>query len=208
MDLPKLPMSDETRQSRESTAKAPLVILRTGDQYSGELVPITHEGLRQARQSWTAKFRLRSAAGIVDEDYELWTRGFLRDACQAESLPPGYFLIADGGWQGIVIFDGLLRPSRRANGCHVLQIQYLATAPWNRPAGDRAGKFRGVGRALVRQAVRESIRRGTPGRVGVQAYVNSTPFFEGATFENLGTDEVGQGLVYFELRPLAAFELL
>lgn len=188
--------------------KAPLVVADSGEPTAGAILPICITLLQKARDAWIQKFHQRANAGIVDDDRELWTKGFLREDDVAESSPPGCVLLAAGEVQGIVVFDSMLESSRMARGAHALYVRYLATAPWNRTTGERRGRFCGVGRALVRQAVRESIQRGTPGRVGLYSFVNAAPFFEKLSFENLGGADAGHGLVYLELRPGAAFEML
>jgi predicted N-acetyltransferase YhbS len=110
--------------------------------------------------------------------------------------------------QGLVVFDAVFRRSRINESSHALSIQYLATAPWNRMAGVRSGRFRGVGSELVREAIRESIRQGLPGRVRVNSFVNASSFFEALRFENVDGEVWQPNRTYLELRPSTAFKLL
>lgn len=184
--------------------KARLVACDTGSRVSAAFFSISIPLLQMARSAWLRNFRARLRAGIFDDDRELWTTGFLRDDCIAESSPPGYLLMMNGEAQGAVLFDGLLRQSRSTDGSHVLLIEYLATAPWNRPMGDRSGKYRGVGNSLISQAIRESVRRGASGRVGVYSFAASVPFFEKESFERCKGSVNRRGRTYCELRSVEA----
>jgi hypothetical protein len=175
---------------------------------AGTVVPISTELLQTTRRTWEAAFTLRSGFGIFDADREIWTSGFLRDLEHLGSLPPGYVITVGGDVQGIVLFDALLRGNRTSSAAHVVYIQYLASAPWNRRTGGRDRRFRGAGYALLMQAVHESIRRGSPGRLAVDAFINSASFFKKYAFDCQGVDPGQPGRVYLELRPFAAFSLL
>jgi hypothetical protein len=174
-----------------------------------EILPISVELLRRSRTSWMQGFEFRLDHGNVDHDYTFWTTGILKDDATVIDSTSGHVLVTDNEIQGIIVFDHHLKLSRIAPHAQALHVLYLATAPWNRAARDPSSpRVRGVGRTLVKQAVRESIRRGTPGRVSVYSLVKSAPFFERLRFANLGQDGESPGLIYLELPARAAFSLL
>lgn len=185
-----------------------LIVPGVREPVPGLLAPVSIELLQRTSSAWISEFRRRTAVGIVDRDGELWTNGFLRDYCAAKCHPPGQIVTVGGESQGIVLFDSTLRCSRSVKAGWLLYVRYLATAPWNRSAGNRTARYRRVGHALLIEAVRESIRMGTPGRVGLHVPEALAPFFEAMSFECLGADLSNHNMMYLELRPSAAFGLL
>lgn len=86
-------------------------------------------------------------------------------------------------------------------GKPLVYIDYLEVAPWNwrvRPLGLN-GRLRGAGSILFREAVRQSIREGFHGRVGLHALPQAESYYErvcGMTV--VGRDSRKQNLLYFE----------
>ncbi|MGE5194541.1 MAG: hypothetical protein ACM3U2_18780 [Deltaproteobacteria bacterium] len=176
---------------------------------AGSVVRLTASHVVEAKSAWVEEFQRRRAQLVCDEDALVWTRGVMCDTAGIGDGPPrGYVILHAETIQGVVVFDDELQFSRTKPGTWALYVTYLATAPWNRRRGDRAGRFRYVGRNLVTEAVRESVRLGCPGRVGLHSYPDSSTFYDRLGFENLGIDASRRGMSYFELRPGAAYALL
>lgn len=114
----------------------------------------------------------------------------------------GFAIVCQDEWQGAM----LLRTASHfvkleANrGKPLVYGDYIETAPWNwrvRALG-RESRFRGVGSILFREAVRESLRQGFHGRLGLHALPQAEPFYEKAGMTRVGADLNKQNLVYFE----------
>ena len=173
------------------------------------VVPMSPEHIRRAQAAWGEEFQRRRSAFPGNEDAMVWTRGVMSDiSLPAITSSNGFVVIYAGEIQGVVLYGEQLQASRRAPLCSLLYVTYLATAPWNRRTDTSSGRFRQVGRVLVAESVRESVRRGCPGRIGLHSYPGSSQFYERFHFECLGADVARRGMQYFELRLGAAFHLL
>ncbi len=107
-------------------------------------------------------------------------------------------------WQGIMLTHTAQEVARLGvdRGKPIVYVEFLETAPWNWRIDDvgQRPRFRGVGSLLLREAVRQSIREGFRGRVGLHALPQSESFYEricGMT--RLDADAKKLNLVYFEL---------
>lgn len=85
-------------------------------------------------------------------------------------------------------------------GKPMVYVEFVATAPWNRPSFESPPRFRGTGRILIWAAVELSFASGFKGRVGLHALPNAESFYESKCgFTRLGRDSSHQNLTYFEL---------
>lgn len=173
------------------------------------LVPIMWNPLNEARNAWIDEFLKRQDQGLQDDDISVWSRGVLSKAtCLSETLPHGSVLDCQGQLHGIVIFETALQPSCRTPGSHVLYVNYLAPAPWNRRNKQGLGRFKCVGRQLVAQAIRESLSAGCPGRIGLHSLPCGIEFYSQIGFDKFDTEDSRPGMTYFEMGPKAALALL
>jgi hypothetical protein len=98
-------------------------------------------------------------------------------------------------------------------GERLVEIHMLMSAPWNRGEDlkliGRTPQFFGVGKALMRFAVRESIRRGFGGRVGAVPEESSYDFYEEVCGMQLMTIlRKGVPTDWYEMTPTTARRLL
>ena len=184
----------------------PLHEMETGTLLEGALVSLTREHLLRADETWREEFQRRLSLGMVDEDEPLWRGGFFGG--EDESCPEGFVLDAAARVEGLVVFDGFLQPSRKTPGARLLYLRYLAVAPWNRPSASGPGRYPGLDRILLGQAVRESIRLGSPGRVALHVPVSASALYQELGFDVPEAEASRAGMAYCELRPPAAFRLL
>ena len=116
----------------------------------------------------------------------------------------------DGRTQGLMYLDLLRRcrlPSQQ--NLHMVYIDMLATAPWNRPILTPQPKYRGVGGVLMAEAIFHSDDEGFGGRIGLHSLPQSEEFYRTQwKMESLGPDTSFGGLVYFELTTERATEFL
>ncbi len=103
----------------------------------------------------------------------------------------------------------LSKPSLRETAFYtpVVYVDYLAVAPWNRPAIQSPPRFKGLGTLLLGAAVSVSFEEGMDGRCGLHSLTQSEGFYLWAGMEDLGVDEAC-GLRYFEFSPSAARKFL
>lgn len=121
-----------------------------------------------------------------------------------------YALRRDGLTQGMM-FLNLLHRCRHPNQInqHMIYVDLVSTAPWNRPKFTPNPQYGGVGYILVVEAILRSMDEGFEGRIGL----HSLPGAEALYRDKLGMDCFGpdpsyDGLLYFELTPQRAVQLL
>ena len=94
-------------------------------------------------------------------------------------------------------------------GEHMVTIDLLATAPWNRPNLAQSPVYRGVGGLLMTEAILLSRDEGFGGRIGLHALPRAANFYRTQwCMESLGADPHYGDLHYFELTAERAADLL
>lgn len=92
-------------------------------------------------------------------------------------------------------------------GKPIVYVEYLATAPWNRPEFQTPPRYRGVGTVMVAAAVELSWEFGFHGRIGLHSLSGAEKFYrEGCRMTELGKDTAHQGLMYYEMTEKQAEE--
>mgnify|MGYP001582299006 FL=1 len=128
-----------------------------------------------------------------------WKR-ILTDAQQAEERGEGkfehYALDCEAGLQALMTIETKARRSR-VTGARIVYVEYLATAPSNRPRIQKPPRFKGCGSAMIRMAALRSRALGF-GCVGLHSKPDAEDFYRGAGFTDFGPDEAEDGLRYFE----------
>ncbi|TIL83190.1 MAG: hypothetical protein E5Y89_01770 [Mesorhizobium sp.] len=84
----------------------------------------------------------------------------------------------------------------------LIYVEFLATAPWNRPKLVAEPTYKGAGRVLVGTAVSLSLEEEFGGRIGLHSLPGAEVFYRDAIgMTDLGADSEGvhKGLRYFEL---------
>lgn len=84
----------------------------------------------------------------------------------------------------------------------MLYVEFLATAPWNRPRLVENPTYKGAGITLIGTAVSQSIEEGMDGRMGLHSLPGAEEFYRdtvGMTDFGVDKDEPHKGLIYFEL---------
>jgi len=85
---------------------------------------------------------------------------------------------------------------------HMLYVEFLATAPWNRPGLVLNPTYRGAGMALMGTAVSLSLEEEMGGRLGLHSLPGAEVFYRDIVgMTDFGVDQEGihKGLRYFEL---------
>lgn len=112
-----------------------------------------------------------------------------------------YSLLCEGELQGLMLIN-LAKYSRLATqvGWHIAYVEFVATAPWNRPDLCDQPTFRGVGQTLMRTAVEVSRAESFRGRIGLHSLPQANEFYQKVCgMTDLGPDRSYDDLVYYEM---------
>ena len=123
--------------------------------------------------------------------------------CQERtSLEWNSFAVRCGGRTQGLMFVNMLRRCKAETHAnqHMVYIDLVSTAPWNRPRLSGAPLYRGVGLVLVTEAVVLSKEEGFGGRIGLHGLPGAVRFYESECgMQNLGPDSAYGDLPYFEM---------
>ena len=115
-----------------------------------------------------------------------------------------FSIVCDNMTQAMMITDlthrSQLEPKQ---GSHLVYIEYLETAPWNRKEiQSQDARFSGCGSIMLRAAIELSKEEGFQGRVGLHSLPQANNFYANHVgMTDLGIDKDYQNLRYFELTP-------
>lgn len=153
----------------------------------------TYEGLREHN---------------VEDAYWKWPEKMIDRAGQLQWN--SYALRCGGKTQGLM-FVNLLRRCRHPSQTneHLVYIDLVSTAPWNRPRLAPNPMYRGVGLVLITEAILQSRDEDFGGRIGLHALPGSEAFYrDKLRMELIGPDPDYQDLLYFEMTEAHATEFL
>jgi len=186
------------------------IYLRDGD--SGEPVQadlrdaIEEAQLLDWREHWQplliAQLRERGAGSLADWP-ENWHWNWDRKMAQIDGLLgfAGFSVVSGGQTQGMARVDlnqFAREPSQK--GKPLVYVDYLETAPWNRPdLGFDPPRLRGVGSALLVAASALSAAEGFKGRIGLHSLPRADDFYRRSGLCDLGPDPAVHDLRYFEM---------
>lgn len=123
----------------------------------------------------------------------------------------GFSVMCSGVTQGLMLLD-TIRSCKlsQQSGKPLVYIEFLETAPWNRPGSvSSEAQLRNVGSILVRAAIELSLQEDFKGRIGLHSLPQSNTWYEkfcGMT--DLGADAQKQSLHYFEMSPEQALAFI
>jgi len=124
----------------------------------------------------------------------IWSRGLL-------SLRR-FTITCEEKLQGLMLVNLTKMTGRVAEqkGKDLAYIEFVSTAPWNRPDMTKEPTFRGVGSVMVRVAIELSREESFHGRIGLHSLPQATRFYrEICGMTELGPDGSYHGLAYFEM---------
>lgn len=111
-------------------------------------------------------------------------------------------------WQAVMLTKSAtqlarLQPDR---GKPLVYLDYLEVAPWNLKLPDigQQRRYRGLGAALVREAILQSRAEGFRGRLGLHSLPQSEDFYTRCGMTAAERDAAKQNLLYFEMTREAA----
>lgn len=120
----------------------------------------------------------RSYSGVRHEEHGHWDwRSKL--AHFSRQLSCQFFALeCDGKTQGMMIVNTMkrCRLPLQANK-HLVYVEYLEAAPWNRRSVAGSPQYKGVGTVLIAAAIQLSIDEGNHGRLGLHALPQADTFY-------------------------------
>lgn len=117
---------------------------------------------------------------------------------------PGFSVVCGGMTQGMMIVDTTTRRCRidSQKGQHLVYVEFVENAPWNRPELVSPPHYRGVGSILVRAAIALSQEEEFKGRIGLHSLPQANDFYANTCgMTDLSVDPEYEGLRYFEMTP-------
>ena len=117
---------------------------------------------------------------------------------------PGFSIVCDGLTQGMMIVDTVRRRCRveSQKGQHLVYVEFVENAPWNRAELLGPPRYRGVGSILIKAAVALSEDSEFHGRIGLHSLPQANDFYANTCgMTDLGIDPDYEGLRYFEMTP-------
>lgn len=110
--------------------------------------------------------------------------------------------------QGLMLLEIDYHRSQLEPGKNLVYLDYLSTAPWNRPSIQNPPTYRGIGTALFTFALERSVSLEYKGRVGLHALPKAEKFYKQLGMTDCGIDANKQSLRYFEISTDKAVEIL
>jgi GNAT superfamily N-acetyltransferase len=112
-----------------------------------------------------------------------------------------FAIVCENDLQGLMLVSDFKSARLRAQfGRPVVYVEFVATAPWNRPEVQRPPRYRGVGTVMMMACVGLSRELGYHGRIGLHSLPAACPFYRDRIgMTELGEDAAHQDLTYFEM---------
>lgn len=126
------------------------------------------------------------------------------EALQGMLANPGFSIVCNGLTQGMMIVDTATHRCRidGQKGRHLVYVEFVENAPWNRAELFAPPRYRGVGSILIRAAIALSEELEFHGRIGLHSLPQANGFYANTCgMADLGTDPDSEGLRYFEMTP-------
>lgn len=114
----------------------------------------------------------------------------------------GFSVVCGGETQGMMLVNLVSQHARLSGqeGKHLVYVEYVEVAPWNRARLHDPVRYKGVGTLLIASAIEKSFAEDCKGRVGLHALPQSAGWYESRLgMTNLGEDKSKQNLPYFEI---------
>jgi len=115
---------------------------------------------------------------------------------------PSFAIVCHGVTQAMMITD-LRRRGRieSQKGDHLVYVDYLEAAPWNRPGlSESPPRYKGAGSLMIGLAIKLSIEEGFKGRIALHSLPQANDFYANKCgMTDLGPDQHYENLRYFEM---------
>lgn len=186
--------------------------LRTDEYREANLFQgIDVDTLKGIQKEWAPEFEAAGADVRPEDAHWDWVRKSLAAmknpfvyeifGIDIDEQTQGMMLAAKGGVNSFSRHQDHLRKP-------LVYVDFLATAPWNRPLLTPRPKFKGVGRMLIATAISLSYEEEFDGRIGLHSLPGAERFYrEIMKMHDFGGDPDYHNLRYFELTQAMAKEL-
>jgi len=158
-----------------------------------DLLPLSSDHLSQFERIWK---RMLQPSSEHDSHWD-WVRKHRK----VSNLPnyEAYALECDQMTEGLMFLECDFHHSRLEPDKNLVYVDFIATAPWNRPSIQAPPEHRGVGTALFTFAVQRSFELEYKGRVGLHSLPSAEKFYNTLKMIDFGSDDNYENLKYFEL---------
>jgi len=164
---------------------------------------VTDQHLVMWNDSWRPAMEAYCAGRVFRNKPEDHHWDWKRKANEWRSLL-GYHsfaIVCEQGLQGLMLASDFNSARLQAQfGKAIVYVEFLATAPWNRPELENPPRYRGVGTVMIAAAVELSRELGYRGRIGLHSLPKAERFYRDACgMTGLGMDTAHENLMYFEM---------
>lgn len=172
---------------------------------------VTDEHLTLWSDSWQPVMKTHSSAsptpGNRPEDQH-WDWKWKANEWRPMLGYHSFALMCEKELQGLMLVSDLKSARIQTQfGKPIVYVEFLATAPWNRPEIQKPPRYRGVGTVMITAAVESSWDLGYRGRMGLHSLPGAEVFYRGTCkMTELGKDVAHQGLMYYEMTDKQAEE--
>jgi hypothetical protein len=175
----------------------------TGEQVEAIMVDeVTNFHLALWKKSWAPAMKAHCEGRTLRNKPEDHHWNWKRKANDWRSLlgHHSFAILCEARLQGLMLANDFKSARLQSQfGKPIVHVEYLATAPWNRPEIKKPPLYRGVGTVMVGAAVDLSFELGYRGRIGLHSLPAAEPFYGRCGMTALGKDAADQGLMYFEM---------
>lgn len=189
-----------------------LLDVASGEPVAAELWHvITEEQLADWEGEWVPElFRAMQRLRRAGVERALWPQSrhwdWRRKVAELQGMlaNPGFGIVCGGLTQGMMIVDAVKHRGRLdvQQGQHLVYVEFVENAPWNRAELFDPPRYRGVGSILIRAAVALSEELEFRGRIGLHSLPQANGFYANTCgMTDLGADPDYEGLRYFEMTP-------
>ena len=139
----------------------------------------------------------------------MWDWPAIADPSKMGAAYTSFCIYANGEVQAAMVLNLTMRCrySSQVNE-HMVYIDYLAIAPWNRRAFRNPIEFQGLGTVMLGIAIELSKQEGWKGRIGLHSLPQSEGFYAKHRMELIGIDTKKEDLMYCEFTEVGADRFL
>ena len=161
--------------------------------YEKKWLPI----LNKARQQYIAERQRGGNAPCVEDAHWDWSR---KVNLTRSLLSHRHFAVERAGMtQGLMQLELAIHRSRIESGQHLVYVDLISVAPWNRKALKEVPQYQGVGSILIAQSIGTSSDEGLLGRIGLHSLPGAAGWYKKLGMKTFGPDSDYYGLEYFEM---------
>jgi hypothetical protein len=191
--------------------RVPLILRDTGGVVEAELRDqIEESNLRDWETKWrpiieaTLRRLITQDAPVMQWPQDAhWNWRNKMDGMRGLLSGASFCIECEGVTQGMMAVNIATRRALvdEQKGQHLVYVEYLEAAPWNRKDHTAKPRFRGVGSILIISAIALSRSEGFKGRIGLHSLPQADEFYAKCGMTDLGPDPKYENLHYFEMTP-------